>query len=295
MSQQPPDPPAAPPASGDQAPGQPTPHADQSSESKKPWFKRWWGITLIVLGIIVFLGIIAGPDDEAADDPIADEPEDEPAEAVEDELESEPQAETDAEAEPEPEPATDPEPVVEEPEPAPEPEPEPESFEAVTIEGSGDDIVDVPVVDDHILVATFTHDGQSNFAVTSYDQGGNRLDLMVNHIGSYQGTVPYNFEVSPNELEINADGPWTVSISDLLEQPALEDSQDGVGDQVLLLATSGRLTATHGGDSNFALLAWGQRRDLLVNEVGAYEGTVRLPEAIALEIVADGEWSLLVQ
>ena len=282
MSNQPPSqPPPPPPPPGEPPASQATPQPAAKSEGRKPWFKRWWGIALILLGVFMVLGILVSPDEDANDAMSAGEPEDQPEASLEEEPEPEPEAEV----------ADDPEPVEE----APEPEPDPEPFEAVTIEGAGDDIIDVPVVDDYILVATFTHRGQSNFAVTSYDQAGNRLDLLVNEIGSYQGTVPYNFEGSPAEFEVNADGPWTVTINDLFEQPVLQAGQDGTGDQVLQLAASGRLTATHGGDSNFALLAWGQRRDLLVNEIGTYEGTVRLPEAVALEIVANGSWNLQVE
>ena len=85
------------------------------------------------------------------------------------------------------------------------------------IEGSGDDIVDVPVITDSIIVATFTHQGSSNFAVVSYNQAGERISLLVNEIGNFQGTVPFNFSEPPAELEISANGSWTLTLSDLLE------------------------------------------------------------------------------
>ena len=63
---------------------------------------------------------------------------------------------------------------------------------------------------------------------------------------------------------------------------------------MLLVSTdSSRLSATHNGSSNFAILGWGDRRDLLVNEIGTYSGTVRLGNPLALEIKADGEWTLI--
>lgn len=182
---------------------------------------------------------------------------------------------------------------------APDPEPAEETqpaalFEPIVIEGSGNDVIDVPVVTDDTVVGTFTHEGSSNFIVTSYDQSGDRISLLVNEIGSYQGTVPFNFQQSPAELEITASGPWTLTISDLLEQPAYTGSLvTGSGDDVLLVSTdSNRLTATHDGSSNFIILGWGERRSLLVNDIGSYEGTVRLGDAVALEITADGNWTL---
>ena len=170
------------------------------------------------------------------------------------------------------------------------------AFDPVTVEGSGDDVVDVPVVADVPLVATFEHTGSRNFAVESYGDAGDRINLMVNTIGTYEGTVPYNFESSPAELDITADGAWTVTISALVEQPALTDAFEGSGDDVLWLQTDGRLSATHDGERNFALRSWGERRDLLVNEIGPYDGTVRLGSGgLALEITADGNWMVDVE
>jgi hypothetical protein len=57
-------------------------------------------------------------------------------------------------------------------------------------------------------VATFIGKGQDNFVVHVYSDAGE--DLLVNEIGTYQGeeVVP----AGPAVLQINADGPWTVSI-----------------------------------------------------------------------------------
>lgn len=79
----------------------------------KPWWKRWWGIALIILGLFILIGIFTGDPDET-EEPVAVESA-EATEAVVEEAEPEPAPE------PEPEPAPEPE-----PEPAPEPEPEPE-------------------------------------------------------------------------------------------------------------------------------------------------------------------------
>ena len=300
MSDQPP-PPSEPPSSSPASPppGQfPQSGASDPAPAKKAWWKRWWGITLIVFALLVVLAAIV--DGEEDPDPVAsDEAAEEPAEdAGEEPADEEPRDEPAPEAdEPEEESAPEPEPDGEpapEPEPEEEPAPEPEStFEAVTVEGSGDDIIDVPAVDDAPLVATLTHAGSSNFAVTSFSPDGDRVDLMVNVIGNYEGTVPYNFQEVVAELEINADGPWTVTISDLRDQPTIAETPSGTGDMVLLHdGTGGRLSLTHDGDSNFAVRGWETRRQLLVNEIGAYEGTVRMDPAVALEIAADGNWTL---
>lgn len=173
-----------------------------------------------------------------------------------------------------------------------EPESDAELFESVSLEGTGDDVISIPTAPDHLLVATISHDGSSNFAIESHSADGDG-DLLVNTIGSYSGTVPVNFLFEADELEITADGPWEIVISDFFEQPVLEDSIEGDGDQVLVVGTdANRLAITHDGESNFAVLGWGQQRNLLVNEIGTYDGTVRLGDALALEINADGTWTI---
>jgi hypothetical protein len=289
--------PTMPPPGGDPHPTQPMapPHAPPpadaptTSDTPKPWWKRWWGIALIVLGVFVVLSALTGDDEEtdAPEDTAAvDEPADEDAasdEPVEDAADPDEPADTQEQIEEE----------VAEDEPAevePEPEPEPEPFDPVVISGSGDDIVDVDTYP-MPMVVKFTHEGSANFAVHAYDDAGDR-DLLVNEIGAYTGTRPLNFMGDPTEFEITASGPWTATITPLLEQPSLSDTTSGSGDQVLFIDTgAGRLTLTHDGSSNFAVFAYSNTRDLLVNEIGAYEGTVRLPDAVALEIVADGNWT----
>jgi endonuclease YncB( thermonuclease family) len=124
MSHLPPPPPGPPP-------GMAPPSADGAwvaQPTKKAWWKRWWGIALIVLGLLVPLSALA---DSGGDEDIAE------AAAVE--AEPEPEAEPAAEPEPDPEPEPEPE-----PEPDPEPEPEPVAAETWTVTNIVDgDTIDV--------------------------------------------------------------------------------------------------------------------------------------------------------
>ncbi|MGI5293104.1 hypothetical protein ACQEVF_58700 [Nonomuraea polychroma] len=77
----------------------------------------------------------------------------------------------------------------------------------------------------------------------------------------------------------------------------------GEGDQVVRIRTTktpGLLTFTHDGEANFIVTAVnpaGKMEDLLVNEIGPYEGTVLYngngtsKGIAALEIKADGAWT----
>jgi hypothetical protein len=251
--------------------------APGSAATKPPLYQRPW--VLVLGGLVVLSLIFGGGDSDDTDGATAPAP-------------SEPVTAPSPAPTPTPEPAPAPAPT-----PAPEPEPEPVVlFEPLVIEGSGDDIIDVPVITDFPLVATFAHRGSRNFVVISFDANGGRLDLLVNTIGRYEGTTPLNFSVPPAELEISADGAWTVTISDLRDQPVYDGTATGSGDQVLLVTgDEGRVAVTHDGARNFIVRAWGDRRTLMVNEIGAYTGTVRLPDAIALEISADGAWTFTGQ
>lgn len=226
-----------------------------------------------IVAIVVSVGLIAGVGNQVVD-------------AVDDEptaVEEEPQ-------------------VEEEPEPAPEPdvvEPAPD----VVYEGTGDSIVQIelPAGPDSIGIATITHSGSSNFAVWSLDANLNQGDLLVNEIGAYSGTVPFSLSASEQitALEINADGPWAVTVRDVLtvREVPQGDTTSGQGDDVLLYFGEATIAdMTHTGDSNFAVWSYGDRTDLLVNEIGSYTGQVRWPAGSALiQVSANGAWTIALQ
>ena len=91
---------------------------NEVTKTKKPFYKRWWFITLVAIMIIGAL--VGGDEDESAE---VSEPETEEVEVVKEteaeELEQEPEEEVE-------EPEQEPEKVEREPEPEPELEPKPE-------------------------------------------------------------------------------------------------------------------------------------------------------------------------
>lgn len=74
--------------------------------------------------------------------------------------------------------------------------------------GSGNDVVAITSSSSNRPI-TLTHNGSSNFVVWSYS-GTRRLDLEVNEIGSYTGTVL--LDAGARYLEIVADGSWGFTI-----------------------------------------------------------------------------------
>ncbi len=192
------------------------------------------------------------------------------------------------------------------PEAEPEPEPEPEVVEPapdIVYSGTGDTIlqIELPAGPDSIGIATITHAGSSNFAIFSLDEGLNQRDLLVNVIGNYSGTVPFNVTGGEriSAFEISADGAWSVTLRDVLsvrEAPKTASST-GTGDDVLVYRGDATIAdISHAGESNFAVWSFGDRSDLLINEIGNYTGQVRWQAGPALiQVSADGAWTIALQ
>ena len=183
-----------------------------------------------------------------------------------------------------------------EPEPAPDPEPvQPQSFS-----GSGSEVVMLEPLGDDVFFATVTHQGSSNIALWSVDENGQDLDLLVNDIGNYQGQVALNFGEDPAALRVEADGDWSIDLVPLGEAPRWDGgtTYEASGDSIVIVdgVADGLtpVTLTHQGESNFAIWAWGESHpDLIVNDIGVYDGTTLLPDgSLVLQVEADGTWTI---
>jgi len=142
-------------------------------------------------------------------------------------------------------------------------------------------------------VARFTHNGESNFVVWAYFDGGK--DLLVNTIGAYEGTRP----VVGDELvlDIDADGAWTVEIAPI--GWAADAAFSGRGDAVSGVfdpPSTGPWEFWHNGTSNFVVwLHCAGGSNLVQNEIGPVSGSgiVAFEEGpCCWEVEADGDWSL---
>ena len=67
--------------------------------------------------------------------------------------------------------------------------------------GAGDDVL---FLHEGTKRAAITHDGQSNFLVLPFNEGG--VDNIANEIGTYSGDVLLN---TPSIVTITTDGGWT--------------------------------------------------------------------------------------
>ncbi len=174
------------------------------------------------------------------------------------------------------------------------------SFTPVTETGTGDNLITLPAGAAAGIV-TATHDGSGNFALSVLDATNESTgELLVNTIGAYSGTTVYGFNAlgEGTTIQIMADGNWSLTISPVSAAPALAGG--GVGDAVFLYdGKAGKLTATHDGAGNFVVMEETGKAfnfGLLVNEIGAYSGTVPLSAGpSALSVKADGNWTLLAE
>lgn len=128
------------------------------------------------------------------------------------------------------------------------------------------------------------------------------MDLLINTIGSYQGTVPLDFssDEQTSRLEIKSSGSWEVQILPLssARTGTVPGVISGNSDDVVILTGEkpDLLKATSTGESNFIVWSYSSSdRDLIFNEIAPYSGTAMLDSStIVLTITVEGDWSLEV-
>lgn len=174
--------------------------------------------------------------------------------------------------------------------------------------GSGDKVQKItkPGGSKEPAIVTSTHDGDGHFAIWSLDSNLEEHDLLVNTIGDYEGTTlldaaTFDTVVTSTHLEISADGPWTVAIQAVSAARAMSsNATNGVGDDVLRWTGKAVVVRIkHTGTGHVAVWARaadGDYLDLLVNEIGNYNGTVVVPAGTRLVTVeTEGTWSITLQ
>lgn len=170
------------------------------------------------------------------------------------------------------------------------------SFDTVTVDGSGDDVVDIPCAGSPCIMSV-SSSGGGHFAVKTMDSSGNQTDLLVNEIAPYSGIVTDYLDYKDSTmLQISADGSWSITFSPMSEITLAESGDSFVGDNVVGIDASelSKIGFTHDGESNFTVKAIGMNKsNLLVNEIGSYDGTVIWNEPQSFFIVsADGTWTI---
>jgi hypothetical protein len=140
----------------------------------------------------------------------------------------------------------------------------------IILEGTGDSVVDVQKPYNP-MIARIVYNGGRNFAIWNVDAGGNKIDLLVNTIGAYQGTVPIDFLQNQQtaRFEITASDAWKIEILPLASarRENIPATIQGKGDDVIFFDGVGSpdlMTANATGSSNFVVWEYGTSRNLLI-------------------------------
>ncbi len=176
------------------------------------------------------------------------------------------------------------------------------SFSSITLSGSSDKVAKFKKPNSTAAIAVVSYRGSDNFAMESLDASGSQTGLLVNTIGSYSGTVLFDVDSDSVAFQVTASGAWKIVVKPLTAARAWSGTGTvtGKGDDVLLLgsATSGLTPATikNSGGDNFVVQAYtSSSSDLLVNEIGAYNGEVPLPDGtLLISVESTGSWSIRV-
>jgi hypothetical protein len=266
--------------------------APQGSKSSKPWWQRWYVIAGAVLLILIILGAIFGGGSDSDDTTSTSEAAEVTTGGDVTTTPVTTAVAPDTTTTPTEAPTTTVPPTTQPPTTtAP-----PTTVAPVTYQGSGDFVQPV-ALPDPTSIAAITHTGSSNFVIQADDANLQNLDLLVNEIGNYQGTVL--LPQGTANLEITADGPWTVVVSPAATARSWTSGPiAGRGaDVIIYLGDTKPAAITHVGEANFVVQAYptsGGSSDLLVNEIGPYNGTVVFPGSSLVVIGADGDWTITV-
>lgn len=168
--------------------------------------------------------------------------------------------------------------------------------EPVSYSGSGDDVVDIDW-DSRVGFLTFSCGGCTSNVIVRSDGAES---LLVNAVGAYEGTRWINITDGSvtHTVTVKADAAWEMTITGVDNLPVAKpgETTSGSGDSVLLLySDSGRADITNDGSGNFIARAANFDTgsiDLLVNEIGSYEGTVLVPSQGIVQIRSTGDWTI---
>lgn len=143
--------------------------------------------------------------------------------------------------------------------------------------------------------------GNGVFAVYALGANGARIPVVTAFGPSYKGSrlLDATALTTTTSLEVQASGPWTVTVRSTRSARELGRSASGSGDTVFLYTGKAGTARVHGGTERalFAVKAMenGFPRSV-VNHVGAYAGTAPWPAGpVLVEVQSKGPWTIVVR
>lgn len=164
-----------------------------------------------------------------------------------------------------------------------------------SISGRGDYVTGTYTISEPARVHV-ENSGDRHFSVWAHEGGGSK-DLLANTVGDYDGST--FLKPGIYFFEVKSSGRWSISAEPL--GSTSDNSFSGHGCDVTPVFTSSGAYSI-GGDSDSNFIVWGfydngNRRDLLVNTIGSYSGTILFNRGAGsfFEITADGGWTIRPQ
>jgi hypothetical protein len=129
------------------------------------------------------------------------------------------------------------------------------------------------------------------------------IGILVNTTEPYDGIRPLDFFTFQNtkELEVIGGGKWKINVTDIFKAPFLEmpGGFTRTGDYVVILGGGIPDTAyikKDGAMGSFRILGYGNNIQVLFDTTEQVEGVIPIsPDIVALEIQAQGEWTMDVK
>ncbi|MEW2636004.1 hypothetical protein AB0903_31285 [Streptomyces sp. NPDC048389] len=180
------------------------------------------------------------------------------------------------------------------------------SVPPITLSGTGQEVTDEFALTDGLaVVRSECVSCTGNFIVEILDDRRQVKDLVVNRTGSYEGSKGVGVSAGDHVLQVDADAPWTVEIT----QPgvpssaaALPQSWSGSSDRLEGPFEADRavtVAATHTGDGTFVVTvvdSEGRAQDLVFNEIRDFGGSavarMRSEGPYYVNVTSEGTWSL---
>ena len=181
--------------------------------------------------------------------------------------------------------------------------------ESITLSGTGQKATSKFSLEQGLSIFRMTHDGNGYFGVWLLDDEGDKIDLLANEIGEFDGSKAVGISESGIYLlDISADGSWVATIEQPRPSnaPSVPKTLNGTGQEAseMFYLDKGLVTfeMTHDGDGYFGV--WllddeGDKIDLLANEIGEFDGSkaVGISESgiYLLDISANGNWEISIE
>jgi hypothetical protein len=172
----------------------------------------------------------------------------------------------------------------------------------VTYTGSGANVIDIQKpgdAGDPALIYVRGNTNERHFAVESFDASGQQVDLLVNTTDPYEGVVLMDIREgdTTTRLQVTADGEWYIEIRPLAAARRISTpgTISGTSDDVFIIEGEPDVARIVGNaeSRHFAVIAYGDYSNLLVNTTDPFDGRVIVAkDTVLVEVTAAGAWEI---